>query len=250
MKVIHICGTSGSGKTTLIRSLIPLLLKKGRVAVVKHLGHHLFFLPEGKDTTLFLEAGAMVSAGIDSEKTVFAVDTVSLGEVLDILCFSGVSFAIVEGFKSLPLPKVAMGTKMSAENVILENPGADEIVNHLDRFPDYFPAGWLSKDMGKSGLSTMTGILPAGTSLLSPSERREFYDRFSPMINDMSRNAAGGGADSLIIRIHLHRGLFFGGEDKVLFAVGGPLPEEVLSAFLRIRDGISRSLETALSAGR
>jgi len=249
VKVIQVCGASGSGKTTLIRSLVPLLANEGDVAVVKHLGHHRFALPAGKDTTLFLEAGAPISAGIDSEKTVVVMDAVSLWAVLDMISSSGTSFTVLEGFKSLPLPKAVMGDLTGVENIVLGNPRPQDILTCLDRFPDYFSPCGLARDMWGDGLAASTGTLPAGSSSLPAPERREFYERFFPMIREMSRDMAGGAA-TVRVRVHLHQGLYFGGEDRVLFAVGGPTPGDVLSAFPKVFDLIGSALQTALPAGR
>jgi hypothetical protein len=69
------------------------------------------------------------------------------------------------------------------------------------------------------------------------------------MIREMSRDMAGGAA-TVRVRVHLHQGLYFGGEDRVLFAVGGPTPGDVLSAFPKVFDRIDSALRTALAAGR
>ena len=53
MKIIQIVGRSNSGKTTFIRNLIPELKKRGSVAVIKHLGDHIYNIEEGKDTIGF-----------------------------------------------------------------------------------------------------------------------------------------------------------------------------------------------------
>ncbi|MDH7491519.1 MAG: molybdopterin-guanine dinucleotide biosynthesis protein B [Methanolinea sp.] len=249
MKVIHVCGTSGSGKTTLIRSLIPLLADKGVVAVIKHLGHHVFALPQGKDTTLYLESGAKISAGIDPEKTVLVTDTVSLRTVLDMLSFSGTSFAIVEGFKSLPMPKVVVGSLNDAHNVVLENPRPRDILDSLGRFPDYVSYYELTRDIWADGLIAVSGSLPVDSSLLPPRERREFYDCFFPMIHDMTGRGAGV-SDGSRVRVHLYQGLFFGGEDRVIYAVGSPTLEAVNSAVPRILERIEFVLRLALHSGR
>lgn len=249
MKVIHICGTSGSGKTTLIRNLIPLLADKGVVAVIKHLGHHVFALPEGKDTTLYLESGAAISAGIDPEKTVFVADTVSLRTVLDILSFSGTSFTIVEGFKSLPMPKVVLGSLNTAHNIVLANPCPQDILDSLGRFPDYISYCELVREIWADGLIAMTGSVPVDSSLLPPRERREFYDRFFPMINDMTGEEAGVSHASRV-RVHLYQGLYFGGDDRVIYAVGSPTPEDVQSAVPQVLERIEFMLNTAMHAGR
>lgn len=249
MKVIHVCGTSGSGKTTLIRSLIPLLADKGVVAVIKHLGHHVFELPEGKDTTLYLEWGAALSAGIDPEKTVFVADTVSLRTILDILSFSGTSFTIVEGFKSLPMPKVIVGSLNDAHNVVLDNPRPQDILDSLGRFPDYISYYELVRDIWADGLIAVSGSLPVDSSLLSLRERREFYDRFSPMINDMTGEGAGVSNVSKV-KVNLYQGLYFGGEDRVIYAVGSPTMEGVNSAVPQVLERLEFMLKTALHTER
>ncbi|HNY89707.1 MAG TPA: molybdopterin-guanine dinucleotide biosynthesis protein MobB, partial [Methanoregulaceae archaeon] len=78
MKIIHIAGFSNTGKTTFIRELVPELEKRGLTGVVKHIGHHGHSLPEGKDTTLFHEAGAAASAGIDAQKSVLILKETDL----------------------------------------------------------------------------------------------------------------------------------------------------------------------------
>jgi len=178
VKVIQVCGASGSGKTTLIRSLVPLLANEGDVAVVKHLGHHRFAPPGWKDTDPSSRAGAPISAGIDSEKTVVVMDAVSLWAVLDMISSSGTSFTVLEGFKSLPLPKAVMGDLTGVENIVLGNPRPQDILTCLDRFPDYFSPCGLARDMWGDGLAASTGTLPAGSSSLPAPERREFYERF------------------------------------------------------------------------
>ncbi len=72
------CWKSNSGKTTFIKNLIPELKKKGTVAVIKHLGDHNINIEEGKDTTVFFDAGADISVGIDAHKAVVAIRKNSL----------------------------------------------------------------------------------------------------------------------------------------------------------------------------
>jgi len=72
---------------------------------------------------------------------------------------------------------------------------------------------------------------------------------FFPMISEMSKDMADG-EGTVKVRIHLHQGLYFGGDDRVLFAVGGQTPREVMSAFSKVFDRIDSILRTALSAGR
>jgi molybdopterin-guanine dinucleotide biosynthesis protein MobB len=134
VRIIHVTGTSGTGKSTFIRELIPVLGSFGPTAVVKHLGHHEFSLEEGKDTTLFFESGARFSAGVDPSKSVLLTAETDLESVLTIFCDAGIEYAIIEGFKQHPYPKVVFGNLPGAENVLLTDPSVDEIIGKLRYF--------------------------------------------------------------------------------------------------------------------
>ena len=136
MKIIQVSGRSGSGKTTFIKTLIPVLNKKGRVAVVKHLGDHDFHLDEGKDTTGFFLAGAEISAGIDAHKSVVALQNNSLDAILALLNGQGMDFAVIEGFKQRSFKKIVIGD-LQVEGCILRNPTTDEVVASIDHFDTY-----------------------------------------------------------------------------------------------------------------
>jgi molybdopterin synthase catalytic subunit len=146
MKVIQVSGYSGSGKTTFIRGLIPLLKKQGSVAVIKHLGHHSFALDETKDTTLFFSGGADVSVGADGEKTVYIEGYQPLENTLGHLCDRGISYTIVEGFKSVDLPKIVIGDFESVR-CVLRNPGVHEVLSRISDFPDVFTLGGMLKEI-------------------------------------------------------------------------------------------------------
>ena len=62
----------------------PELAKTFKVASIKHMGHHVFELPKGKDTTLHFASGAVCSAGIDKEKSVFESFVVKGESFLDV----------------------------------------------------------------------------------------------------------------------------------------------------------------------
>ena len=136
MKIIHIAGFSNTGKTTFIRELVPELEKRGLTGVVKHIGHHGITLPEGKDTTLFHEAGAAASAGIDAQKSVLILKETDLERILAMFCDAGVQYAVIEGFKEKPYPKVVIGSIANATNVLLTNPAVEEVLSHLGEFSD------------------------------------------------------------------------------------------------------------------
>jgi len=136
MKIIPVAGLASSGKTTFIRNLIPVLKSYGSVGVIKHLGEHEYRQEEGKDTTVFFENGADISAGIDSGKSVVALQTIDLDEILILFKQQGIDFAVIEGFKTRDFPKIIIGDLLN-ETCILRNPTADQVVSSLTRFEDY-----------------------------------------------------------------------------------------------------------------
>jgi molybdopterin-guanine dinucleotide biosynthesis protein MobB len=136
MKIIQVTGRSNSGKTTFIKTLIPVLNTKGRVAVIKHLGDHDFVLDKGKDTTGFFLSGAEISAGIDAEKAVITLRHNSLDEMLTLMNDRGMDFVIIEGFKQRSFKKIVIGD-LQIEGCILRNPTLDMVVASIDRFDTY-----------------------------------------------------------------------------------------------------------------
>jgi molybdopterin-guanine dinucleotide biosynthesis protein MobB len=136
MKIIQVVGRSNSGKTSFIKKLIPELEKKGRVAVIKHLGDHEFNLEKEKDTTQFFDAGATISFGIDDKKSVGAIRTTRLEDLLSLLNTQEIKYTIIEGFKTYSYPKIVIGD-LVAENCIAANPTVHEVLATLHRFEDY-----------------------------------------------------------------------------------------------------------------
>jgi len=136
MKVIQVTGRSNTGKTTFIKNLIPVLNKKGKVAVIKHLADHDFLLEEGKDTTGFFDAGAAISAGIDGHKSVVAIQNNSLDDMLTLMKNQGMDFTIIEGFKQRSFKKIVIGD-LQIEGCILRDPAVDDVVASIDRFDSY-----------------------------------------------------------------------------------------------------------------
>jgi molybdopterin-guanine dinucleotide biosynthesis protein MobB len=161
MRIIHIAGLSGSGKTTFIRSLIPELSRLGPVAAVKHIGHHSWSLEEGKDTTFYLHAGVSQSVGIDKEKTVSVMNETDLGSTLRMLCDMGIRYAVVEGFKSKPFPKVIFGTLPGVSGVVLQNPDPGEVISSISSFMEYYTISGMIREMRREHKS------PPGTVFTS-----------------------------------------------------------------------------------
>ncbi|MFA4824447.1 MAG: molybdopterin-guanine dinucleotide biosynthesis protein B [Methanoregula sp.] len=138
MKIIQIVGRSNSGKTTFIKQLIPKLKTKGHVAVIKHLGDHLYELEEGKDTTGFFDVGADISVGIDADKSVVAIRNNSLKGALKLLFDQGIDFTVIEGFKQQAFPRIVIGD-LETDHCVLTNPCPDEVLASLNAFEDFCP---------------------------------------------------------------------------------------------------------------
>jgi molybdopterin-guanine dinucleotide biosynthesis protein MobB len=136
MKIIQVAGRANTGKTTFIRNLIPVLKSQGRVGVIKHLGDHDYRLDDGKDTTIFFENGADVSVGIDLCKSVIALHTINIDEILHFFKSDGVKFAVIEGFKTRNFPKIVLGD-LPSDTCVLRNPTVDQVISSLNLFEDY-----------------------------------------------------------------------------------------------------------------
>jgi len=136
VKIIQVTGSSNAGKTTLIKNLIPVIRRIGPTAVIKHLADHEFSLEGGKDTTGFFDAGAEISAGIDSHKSVLAIHDTSLENMFAFLKFCGIEFVILEGFKDRPFKKIVIGD-LQIEGCILRNPTPDDIIAQIGSFDTY-----------------------------------------------------------------------------------------------------------------
>jgi molybdopterin-guanine dinucleotide biosynthesis protein MobB len=136
MKIIQVTGRSNTGKTTFVKTLIPALNTRGRVAVIKHLADHDFLLDEGKDTTGFFDAGAAISAGIDAHKSVVALRNNSLDAMLALLKNQGMDFVIIEGFKQRSFKKIVIGD-LQVDGDILRNPTIDDVLASIDHFDTY-----------------------------------------------------------------------------------------------------------------
>jgi molybdopterin-guanine dinucleotide biosynthesis protein MobB len=136
MKIIQVTGRSNTGKTTFIKSLVPVLRTKGKVAVIKHLADHEFLLEKGKDTTGFFDAGAEISVGIDAHKSVVALQNNSLDTMLALLKGQEMDFVIIEGFKERSFKKIVIGD-LQIEGCILKNPAVDDVIASIGRFDTY-----------------------------------------------------------------------------------------------------------------
>ncbi len=241
MRIIHVAGLSGSGKTTFIRSLIPELSRLGPVAAVKHIGHHSWSLEEGKDTTFYLHAGAHQSVGIDHEKTVSVMNETDLGSTLRMLCDMGIRYAVVEGFKSKPFPKVLIGTLPGATGVVLENPGTGDVIASIGSFMEYYTIGGMIMEMRAENRGAPGGVFTSmcaeitGTNETLPPDREKF--RIS-LDNAMKRAIKDG--EILAGRSYFGPDLPGGTDEVVRIAVLAP---SIIKGTTFIRDLVQRVSE-------
>ena len=78
-------------------------------------------LEDGKDTTLFFEAGADITSGIDAHKTVMAIQNNTLDETLHAYLTYGIDFTVIEGYKEREYAKIVIGS-LEVDRCILKNP--------------------------------------------------------------------------------------------------------------------------------
>ncbi|WP_276356396.1 molybdopterin-guanine dinucleotide biosynthesis protein B [Cohnella caldifontis] len=110
MKILQIVGYKNAGKTTIAREIVSMLTAEGlRVGTIKRDAHDADPEPDGADTRLLREAGALVSALSSDARTLWVRERpASLEELLAAMQEEAVDVAIVEGFKSAPHPKLAL----------------------------------------------------------------------------------------------------------------------------------------------
>ena len=108
LAVLAISGWSGSGKTTLVAALIPLFKRLGfSVSSIKHAHHGVTLDQPGKDSFIHAEDGAQeVILTTDGGFALFSRRPAPLEALLARL--SPVDLVLVEGFKSEPLPRLAV----------------------------------------------------------------------------------------------------------------------------------------------
>lgn len=101
-------GPSNSGKTTLIIKVAKIFLEeKLKVVVIKHdPANKARFDVEGKDSYKFSEIGADVVVLSPTRSTYFSQEKKDLDDVIRML--GDFDILIVEGLKTLPLPRISV----------------------------------------------------------------------------------------------------------------------------------------------
>jgi molybdopterin-guanine dinucleotide biosynthesis protein B len=110
MRIFGFAGWSGSGKTTLIEQVIPRLVARGlSVSLVKH-AHHRFDVDQpGKDSWRHRHAGCqevLISSGVRWALMHELRGAPELGLRAALMRLSPCDIALVEGFKTEPIPKL------------------------------------------------------------------------------------------------------------------------------------------------
>ena len=100
-------GPSGSGKTTLVEKLSKTLINTREVAIIKHdPKDKAIFDKEGKDSYKFSQTGAEVVVASSTRTTYFSKRNKELDEIIRM--FNHFDILLVEGLKTLPLPRIAI----------------------------------------------------------------------------------------------------------------------------------------------
>lgn len=101
-------GPSNSGKTTLIVELSKILQHNGyKVVIVKHdPKDKAMFDKEGKDSYKFSQTGADVAVVSPNKTTLLKQTTSSIENIVEM--FGEFDYLLVEGLKTLPLPRIAI----------------------------------------------------------------------------------------------------------------------------------------------
>ena len=104
---IAFTGPSNSGKTTLIEKIAKKLIQTNQVAIIKNdPKDKAIFDVEGKDSYKFSKTGAETIVVSPTRTTYFSQKSKSLEELIDMI--KDFDYLLVEGLKTLPLPRVAI----------------------------------------------------------------------------------------------------------------------------------------------
>ncbi len=101
-------GPSNSGKTTLVVKVSSILQDRGnKVCIVKHdPKDKARFDKPGKDSDKFTLTGADVAVVSPTKTTLFKQNTSSIDEIIEL--FGNFDYLLVEGLKTLPLPRISI----------------------------------------------------------------------------------------------------------------------------------------------
>lgn len=224
MIVIHIFGRSNTGKTTLIEMLCRRLATQGRIETIKHIGHHPMNLEDGKDTTIHFHAGALGSCGIDEEKSITIIEGQRLEDALDAASDRGADFCIVEGYKNVRIPGIALGD-FESDHILMRDPTIEEILLRFDEFPR-----WTTPKAMLDSLLEKTEEGDTASFLLLPTISEKVLER-------VATNALGYPGITASAGVLLRRGCgTYVREERGCLAVAGRTSTAVISVLSRIAE--------------
>jgi len=100
-------GPSNSGKTTLVEKVAKTLIAERKVAIIKNdPKDKAQFDVEGKDSDKFTKTGAEVVITSPTRTTYFSQREKTLDDIVSMI--SDFDILLVEGLKTLPLPRIAI----------------------------------------------------------------------------------------------------------------------------------------------
>lgn len=100
-------GPSNSGKTTLVEKVAKKLISQKRVAIIKNdPKDKAIFDVEGKDSHKFTQTGAEVVVTSPTRTTYFSQREKTLDDIIGMI--NEFDILLVEGLKTLPLPRIAI----------------------------------------------------------------------------------------------------------------------------------------------
>jgi len=104
-------GPSNSGKTTLVIKIASILQAMGnKVVIIKHdPKDKASFDKEGKDSFKFFQTGADVAVISPRRTTIFRQNSLDMDSLTK--AFGDFDYMLVEGLKTLPLPRIAVMRK-------------------------------------------------------------------------------------------------------------------------------------------
>ncbi len=100
-------GPSGSGKTSLVEKVAKILIENQKVAIIKNdPKDKANFDVKGKDSYKFSQTGAEVVVTSPTRTTYFSQREKTLDDI--IMMIDDFDILLVEGLKTLPLPRIAI----------------------------------------------------------------------------------------------------------------------------------------------
>ena len=155
--VVAFSGPSNSGKTTLVVKVSNILQDAGnKVCIVKHdPKDKARFDKPGKDSDKFTQTGADVAVVSPTRTTMFKQSTSTIDEMIEL--FGDFDYLLVEGLKTLPLPRISIFRERLDEAYFPvtdaiahdETISADEIPSDIDKLDLNNPEeviSWIEKN--------------------------------------------------------------------------------------------------------